>query len=361
MSIKLRIRENGEKVYDIRVQYGGVRKSKSVQTTKSNAKRIESKMLNELMLGRFEILDNKENPTFRTYAERYRESVLWHKSHARTVISINHLKDHFGAKRLTELTLQDFINYRSKRLKKVTPATVNREHTCFLRMLNVAVSDDSYQIYKNPIKGLKKFKEKPVSNRILSLDEYHKLLDAAPEYFRRIVNFACNTGFRKMEILNLTFGQLNVWHSGMEIELLETKSGNKEHFPLNPEMQALLNTIAKEKSIDIFHLTPQQKNLNVFDGLYGNQIRNIRRPLEKTFEKAGIEKRPFHTFRHFWTKMMFESGIDPATIQKLGRWGDFETMLKYCYTIRSQERDAINKLSEKLNKKPAKIIHHVAI
>ncbi len=75
----------------------------------------------------------------------------------------------------------------------------------------------------------------------------------------------------------------------------------------------------------------------------------------RTFERAGLEPSPFHTFRHFWTKMMFEAGNDPATIQKVGRWRDVETMLKYCYTTKSQEREAVGKLTGHL-KTTAKIL-----
>jgi integrase len=353
MAIKERFLKNGKKVYDVRVQYGKIRKSETVPTTYSNAKRVESKLLNELILGRFEILQKKENPTFKSYAEKYKETVQWHKSYKRTEISINHLKSYFGSKRLTEITFEDFSNYRIIRQKKVSYATINREHTCFLRMLNVAVMDDKYQIYRNPIRGLRKYKEPPAENRFLTVDEYHKLLEAAPEYFKRILFIACNTGMRKMEILNLLFGQIRIWHSGGEIELVDTKSGSKEYVPLNKDVVELIKTIAKEKSIDLYEISSAKRRVHVFGGMRGEKIKDIRKPLKKTYEKAGIDQRPFHTFRHFWTKMMFEAGIDPATIQTVGRWRDFETMLKYCYTTRSQEHDAVNKLTDRLKKKSA--------
>ncbi len=54
--------------------------------------------------------------------------------------------------------------------------------------------------------------------------------------------------------------------------------------------------------------------------------------------------------------MLLKAGNDPATIQKVGRWRDFETMLKYCYTTKSQEHEAVSKPSEHLGKAPAKIL-----
>jgi integrase len=96
--------------------------------------------------------------------------------------------------------------------------------------------------------------------------------------------------------------------------------------------------------------------LYVFRGLKREKLNSIRKPLERTFVESGVEPRPFHTFRHFWTKMMFEAGVDPATIQKIGRWRDFQTMLRYFYTTRPQEHEAVNKLSTQLSKKKPTIL-----
>jgi integrase len=182
------------------------------------------------------------------------------------------------------------------------------------------------------------------------------LLNAAPEYFKKILFFACNTGLRKMEILNLTFGQIKMHISGAEIELLDTKSGEKEHVPINEDVIALLADIAREKGIDLRKMSPGEKKIYVFTGMRGKKLGSVRKPMVRTFKKAGIEPRPFHTFRHFWTKMMFEAGVDPYTLQKIGRWRDFETMLKYCYTTRPQEHEAVNKLTSQLKNNGAEII-----
>ncbi len=40
-----------------------------------------------------------------------------------------------------------------------------------------------------------------------------------------MIFFACKTGMRKNEIVGLTFGQIKLRTLGMEIELVETKSG----------------------------------------------------------------------------------------------------------------------------------------
>jgi integrase len=113
------------------------------------------------------------------------------------------------------------------------------------------MDEDNYQIITNPLKGIKKFKELHTEDRILSKQEYHLLLDASPEYFRRIILFVCNTGMRKMEILSLKFGQINFLLNGTEVELTNTKRGEKEYVPLNMEVVEMLQLIAGENGKDI--------------------------------------------------------------------------------------------------------------
>jgi integrase len=356
MAIRARTRKDGKTVYDIRVQYGNLRVSRTVPTTMTEAKRVESKLLQDLIQGKYEILKTRQNPRFRDYAEEYKKIVTWQKSYKRTTQHIDHLVKYFGRMRLTEISTQEFLNYRAERLHSVSLATVNREHSCLLRMLNVAIKDDRYQINKNPLNGIKKFKEPPAEDRVLEEEEYHKLLEAAPEYFRKILFFACNTGMRHDEILNLKFGQIKFWLDNAEVELLDTKSGDKEYVPLNTDVIELIYEIAEEKKIDLKNISERDKQKYVFTGMRGQRLQSVRKPMAKTFKNAGIKPRPFHTFRHFWTKMMFEAGVDPATIQKVGRWRDFNTMLRYCYTTRPQEHEAVNKLSKRLTKKETKIL-----
>ena len=155
-----------------------------------------------------------------------------------------------------------------------------------------------------------------------------------------------------MEILNLKFRQIKLWPGGAEIELTDTKSGKRETVPLSQEVQGLLFEIADERGIDLRNLDEESGSKYVFLGKKGNPLRDLRHPTELTFRKAGIEYKPFHTFRHFWTSEMFNAGVDVGKIKKMGRWGDLTTMLRYCHSNRSEEQEAINALSTHLNKRP---------
>jgi hypothetical protein len=60
MSVKTRKNQEGKKVFDVRVQYGGLRVCRTVPTTMTDAKRVESRLLHELINGKYEILKSKK-------------------------------------------------------------------------------------------------------------------------------------------------------------------------------------------------------------------------------------------------------------------------------------------------------------
>ncbi|NIR47552.1 hypothetical protein GWO43_03605 [candidate division KSB1 bacterium] len=50
-------------VFDVRVPYGNVRVQKTVPNTMTEAHRVESRILQELIQDRFEVLQNRREPT----------------------------------------------------------------------------------------------------------------------------------------------------------------------------------------------------------------------------------------------------------------------------------------------------------
>ncbi len=349
MAIKAKKLKGDKTAYEIRVQNNKVRIKRVVRTTLSQARRIESEILQKLISGEYESLKRKENPLFRDYAKEYLKEVHWQKSFRRTKQLVELLIGEFGNKRLTEIMTKDFLRYRARRTEIVSNATFNREHSCLQRMLNVAISDEAFLISKNSPRGIKKLPEAPVENRELTPEEYQKLLKAAPEYFRRIMFFACNVGTRLQETLSLQFKQIKIHDFGAEVELIETKSGKKETIPINKGVVEMLHIIARERYIDFKFLTEKQREQYVFLGLRSDRLKSVRKPMQKTFRDADLSYRDFHTFRHFWTTEMFNAGADVLEIQKIGRWGDLKTMLRYCHKRRTQEYDAVNKLHQHLS------------
>ena len=64
---------------------------RTVPRTFTEAKRVESRLLQDLINGKFEIPIQSKNPKFSDYAKDYIKSVPWQKSHRRTVQLVNNL------------------------------------------------------------------------------------------------------------------------------------------------------------------------------------------------------------------------------------------------------------------------------
>ena len=93
-----------------------------------------------------------------------------------------------------------------------------------------AIKNDKAE--KNPAKGVKLLKENIERNWILSPDEYIRLLAHCPAHIKPIVKLAYHTGMRQAEILNLTWGQVDVKEGFIKLEAWDTKTSAPRLVPL---------------------------------------------------------------------------------------------------------------------------------
>jgi integrase len=61
---------------------------------------------------------------------------------------------------------------------------------------------------KNPLMAVERLRGHNVRDRVLSEEEFQRLLEAAPNYLRPILLLAHDTGIRQSEILNLQWVRL---------------------------------------------------------------------------------------------------------------------------------------------------------
>ena len=103
------------------------------------------------------------------------------RSYVRDKYSIRELLPHFGDRLLQDITPALVETYKQKRLAEPSyrkyltkPATVNREITCLKVIFNKAVKNGKAE--RNPAQGVKLLKENNERDRILSSEEYVRLL-----------------------------------------------------------------------------------------------------------------------------------------------------------------------------------------
>ncbi len=139
----------------------------------------------------------KKSPEARV---RFKDLAAWYldlpevkakRSYRRDKELMANLLPHFGDKLLKVITPALVEAYRQRRLSEPSrrtpqtltkPATVNREVACLKTIFNKAVKNGKAE--KNPAQGVKHLKENNERDRILSLEEFARLLAHSSPQFK---------------------------------------------------------------------------------------------------------------------------------------------------------------------------------
>jgi len=325
-----------EKIYYIDFYYKGNRKRERIGTSKKLAETVLRKRKVEIEENRY--LDRKKeiNTRFKELSKWYLEleKIKRKRSYKRDCASVDKLNGYFGNMIITEITPAMVEKYKGYRLSQISrrgsttkPATLNRELACMRHMFNLAIREGKAE--KNPFQGVGLEKENNKRDRILSVDEYQKLLDKSPSYLKPILITAYHTGMRKSEILNLKWDRVDLKNGFIRLRFEDTKNGEARAIPLNNELTELF-----ENTIKCLH--------HDFVFTRGNRpTGNIRKAFSKACEEAEIEDFTFHDFRHTFVTRKRREGHDPIKIMKVTGHKDVSMYLRY-NTVTEEELKTLN-------------------
>jgi hypothetical protein len=183
-----------------------------------NNKAAAEQRYREVMSARTEVRYIKKCPEtrrlFKDLASWYLElpEVKAKRSYDRDQRSLFKLLPFFGERMVKDINPAMVEAYKQTRLNEPSgrtpkyltkPATVNRELACLKTIFSKALKNDKAE--RNPTLGVKMLKENNERDRILSQEEYIRLLTPCPGHLKPIVKLAYCTGMRQGEILNLTW------------------------------------------------------------------------------------------------------------------------------------------------------------
>jgi len=247
------LQKQAHKNYWIEYYILGRRKRERIGPSKAAAEQ----RLREVLKARTEerYIDKNKNikVTFDELKKWYLElpQIKAKKSYIRDCLSLRTLSNFFSGKVVSEITVNKVEAYRQLRLneasyrkQKTCPATINREIACLRHMLNLA--EQETKIDSVPFKGkVRMLKENNVRNRILSHDEYVRLLQYCPQHTAQIVRMAYFTAMRIGEIINLTWGKVDLANGFIHLRPEDTKGNEGRTIPLNQELTEMLSSIPR--------------------------------------------------------------------------------------------------------------------
>jgi integrase len=330
---------------------GGQRCESTKTPSKELAKKIWKKREAEIALGRFQVGWPGERMTFAELFEEFlhsHSSTLSGKSQENHQVFGKQLIAYFGERKLTEIEERAVVEYRNYRRRQplkrdpkrtVKGATVNRELACLHCVFQFALKRK--YIGENPSSDVKRFDERHErpSKKMLTVEEEHRILEAAAPHFRVAIVLLVQTGGRTYsEGLSLRWDQLDLVHGVLHLGGSVKTTDSTQPLPLSRLACDVLQEWKKEQGKESLYVFPSPQNPS-------KPIQSVRRAWRTALDKAGVSYFPIYNLRHvFCTRL---SWVAPdAVVQRAMRHSSPETKRHYQLGMVDQVREGIERANE---------------
>lgn len=327
-------------------QYRGQRYTGCIgKVSKTVAKEIFAKKKAEAVEGRYELPSKKPSLLFEDMAVEY---LKYYKANRRPRSVERHemaykaVKPTFFGKRLTDIN--SFLIEKYKRIRKEqgrSEVTINRELAFLKNMFTMAITWGKAS--ENPVKQVRMFREDNGRTRALVEDEEARLLSHCGPYLKPIVITALHTGFRKSELLSLTWGNVDFRHHMIKVTAGYSKNGEARSIP----MTSVLTQTLREIRITGDPSAP------VFRTREGKPYRDISTSFSTAVRRARITDFTFHDLRHTLASRLVMRGVDLATVKELMGHKHIHMTLRYAHLAPGHKRSAIAVLDQIEEKAPS--------
>src|SRR5579859_2760855 len=332
-------KDEGGYFLDYFVQEGGIKKRKRVrlgQIPIAQAKKVLAQHMQSIVEEKF-IEGTAPTITFNEAADAFMAySRSRKKSFDRDEIYVRNLKRFFKDRPLASLNIdmvESYLNWRRKEgnthWTELKGATLNRDLACLKTIVRRALLNR--QIDRNPIEGMKLFKEVP-RDRVLTPNEFQKLLECCPAHLKPIVELAYYTGMRKSEILGLRWEQVDFHHGIITLVAEETKTQEKREIPIDERLMELLRKIPKTISSPYIFI------------YRGKKLKFGKNGFKWACEKAGLAGFHFHDLRHCAVTNMRKAGVPESVIMSVSGHKTNAVFRRYDQIDRSDRKEALDRV-----------------
>lgn len=220
----------------------GMRKREKIGQSKKLAQIVLKQRKIEIAEGRYLDIKQDNKIAFADLAKKYLQlqEVKRKRSYTRDVLSVRALISFFGDRKLNTITHSLIKSYKEHRLKQpskrrlgqmLTPASVNRELACLKHIFNLSIKNRL--IETNPAKFVQLCEENNVRDRVLSKEEFERLLACVPDYIGDILLVAYYTAMRVGEILNLRWSRVDLKAGFIRLRPEDTKTKDRRSVPIS--------------------------------------------------------------------------------------------------------------------------------
>jgi integrase len=366
MAVKVR-QKNGK--WWVFIDHHGKRKAKCVGDKRA-AQQVAEKIQAKLVLGQFEITDEKEQlPPLTDYAERWLETYA--AVHCKPATHHRYTRDYrlhisptLGHKRLTEVSRQDIKQLiAEKRNSGLSWESVRNILAPLREMLNHAVEDEL--LTTNPATRVGRFNKRPAERRQnidpLTREELRLFLDTARQFPRHYPFFLLlsRTGLRLGEALALQWGDID-WHGEfLEVrrtfcrvskKLLTPKSGKIRRVDMSRQLSETLKVLLTERKKETLQKgwaeVPLWVNISTTGTMLdGDHVR--KRAFYPILKQAELRHVRLHDLRHTFASLLIQNGESLAYVRdQMGHHSIQVTVDTYGHLVPGGNRQAVDRLDD---------------
>ena len=278
-----------------------------------------------------EVIKSASKESERYYKDRLKQMSVW-----------------FSGKCLKDITPYMIQQYVNELKGKISNSTINGNLRVLKRCFNLAIEMESEKweaIIKNPVKKVKFLKVEQKERRLLSIDDFNKLLANSEGTIHDIILFAGHTGARITNITDIKWEHIDFKED--VVTLIKTKGNKIIKIPMDDALRQML-----------FEREKNRINEYVFNSRFNTKYANgqgIRKEFKKVLERAKLTDVTPHRIRHFFGTLQSEASLDLSTLKDLMGHSDIKTTMIYSQIEMKHKRLAMARYGDILS---GKIVVH---
>ena len=225
------------------------------------------------------------------------------------------LASELGHLRATNLSASAVEAYKARRLSEgKAKATINRELACLRRAYRLAERSSPPLISANSAPSIELYREDNVRQALLDYTDYVALLAHLPAPIDDAVAFAYLTGWRRAEVLGLTWNELDRARGVITLPPERSKGGAPRELPLSPAITALLEKRWQAR------LVSGPSGPRVSEWMFhrdGEPVRDFRSAWWKAVQAIGKPGLLFHDLRRAALANLVQSGVGEEVAMRI--------------------------------------------
>ena len=175
----------------------------------------------------------------------------------------------------------------------------------------------------NPLTDIEKLFVPDPADKLISDDDFNKLLDVCPTHLQEIIWVDWQTGMRLSNVVKLRYDQIDLEVGGIHIAPLEMKKGNMVFIDLDPNLiQWFERRRAAHPDDEYVWPTP--------GGVGPRNAKSLSTTFTRKARALGLDC-TFHSIRHTFATRWAKSGVSILMISKLLQHRSLQSSQRYVH------------------------------